>query len=151
MWATLLVARQLEILLPVSHRPHNDRLTAGRVPEQATHVWKNAQLGVKLSEFDLKYIPKTSVKGRALADFVKYTISHQGDETPGEPKDAMCWMVIFDGAANEAGGEAGVVPESLEGLITKHALRFGSKIPIMWLGMRLCWQGLRLFRLRRMG
>lgn len=69
------------------------------------------------------------MKGQALADFmVECTIPHHGDEAPGELENAKFLVVNIDAAANEAGRGTGVILEFLEGLVTKHALKFGFKV-----------------------
>ena len=81
-----------------------------------------------LGAFDIKYIPRTSIKGQILADlvaeFVEPLVEVATRETsmdgklveavsmPGPP----CWKVYIDGAANQR--------ESTMGLVLKKSLRF---------------------------
>src|SRR3954465_8136070 len=82
--------------------------------------------GVELSEFDLKYVSRSSMKGQVMADFVVECTIPQPEDEP-QDKELQPWILHVDGASNEQGGGAGVVIESPEGLVTEHALRFGFK------------------------
>ena len=81
---------------------------------------------IELSEFDIRYRPKTVIKGQVLADFVM-------EFTSAEPaKDAQTtidlfstWKLFVDGASNVQGSEAGLILTSPEGIDIEYALRFG--------------------------
>ncbi|XP_075662974.1 uncharacterized protein LOC142632463 [Castanea sativa] len=65
---------------------------------------------IELSEFDIKYRPRTTIKGQVVADFiVEFTNAKgQGIEYPQ-------WNVFTDGSSNKGAGGAGVVFQSPEG------------------------------------
>ena len=91
-------------------------------PETSRKLMKWA---IELSEFDIRYRPKTAIKGQALADFVM-------EFTPAEPaKDAQTtndlsiWKLSVDGASNAQGSGAGLILTSPEGIDIEYALRFG--------------------------
>ncbi|GKU90818.1 hypothetical protein SLEP1_g4769 [Rubroshorea leprosula] len=76
---------------------------------------------VELSEYDLKFQPRTTIKGQAIADFLVECISAtEGDK----PFDYPPWVLYVDGAANIEGSGAGAVLIGPEGFKSEHALRF---------------------------
>ena len=95
-------------------------------------LW-NTILGV----FDVKYMPRTSIKGQVLADLVA-EFAEPPIETPFElhvmegkpigmastPKPP-CWKVYVDGAANQRGSGVGLVLITPEGATTEKSLRLG--------------------------
>ncbi|GKV31333.1 hypothetical protein SLEP1_g40029 [Rubroshorea leprosula] len=76
---------------------------------------------IKLSEYDLKFQPRTTIKGQAVADFLVECLSVTvGDKAPEHP----VWVLYVDGAANIEGSGAGAVLVGPDGFKFKHALRF---------------------------
>ncbi|GKV51633.1 hypothetical protein SLEP1_g58269 [Rubroshorea leprosula] len=76
---------------------------------------------VELSEYDLKFQPRTTIKGQAAADFLVECVSTTVKEkTPKHP----VWVLYVDGAANIEGSGAGAVLLGLDGFKSEHALRF---------------------------
>ncbi|GKU96922.1 hypothetical protein SLEP1_g10102 [Rubroshorea leprosula] len=62
---------------------------------------------VELSEYDLKFQPRTTIKGQAVADFLVECISATKEKkAPEHP----VWVLYVDGAANIEGSGAGAVP-----------------------------------------
>ena len=90
-----------------------------------------------LGAFDIKYMPRTSIKGQVLADlvteFVEPLVEIVAEEqnmegksvglisTPGPP----CWKVYVDGTANQRGFGVGLVLISPEEAIIEKSLRLG--------------------------
>ena len=90
-----------------------------------------------LGAFDIKYMPRTSIKGQVLADLVaKFTeppveilTEQRGVEgklvdvisTPKPP----CWKLYVDDATNQRGSGVGLVLISLERATIKKSLRLG--------------------------
>ena len=74
---------------------------------------------VELSEFDISYLPRSSIKAQCLADFVAETTF--GDE---ECQSTESWRIFVDGARCEAGGGAGVVLEGPSSFSHEYALNF---------------------------
>ena len=80
---------------------------------------------IELSKFDIRYKPKTAIKGQVLADFVmEFTpiklskATHAGDDLP-------IWKLSVDGASNAQGSGEGLILTSPEGIDIEYALRFG--------------------------
>ncbi|GKV04724.1 hypothetical protein SLEP1_g16838 [Rubroshorea leprosula] len=76
---------------------------------------------VELSEYDIKFQPRTTIKGQAVADFLVECISTANEEkAPEHP----AWVLYVDGAANIEGSGAGAVLVGPDGFRSEHALRF---------------------------
>ena len=71
---------------------------------------------IELSEFDIRYKPRTTVKGQVLADFImEFTPSNtpaQPTETTQLALDLPIWRLSVDGAANSQGSGAGLIMTS---------------------------------------
>ncbi|GKV11500.1 hypothetical protein SLEP1_g22757 [Rubroshorea leprosula] len=76
---------------------------------------------VELSEYDLKFHPRTTIKGQAVADFlVECAPAAVKEKAPEHP----VWVLYVDGAANVEGSGAGAVLLGPDGFKSEHALRF---------------------------
>ena len=80
---------------------------------------------IELSEFDIRYKPKTTIKGQVLADFVMEFTSAAPDENNQTMTDLPIWKLSVDGALNAQGSGAGLILTSPEGIDIEYALRFG--------------------------
>jgi len=100
----------------------------------ADYTGRIAKWGTILGAFDIKYMPRTSVKGQVLANLVTEFI-----ETPSEDKleeqnmdeklvgiislqGPLSWKVYVDGAANYRGSGVGLVPVSPERITIEKVL-----------------------------
>ncbi|GKV28123.1 hypothetical protein SLEP1_g37209 [Rubroshorea leprosula] len=76
---------------------------------------------VELSEYDLKFQPRTTIKGQAVADFLvecaPVTVKEKAPEY-------LVWVLYVDGVANVDGSGAGAVLLGPDGFKSEHALRF---------------------------
>ncbi|XP_072056333.1 uncharacterized protein [Arachis hypogaea] len=76
---------------------------------------------IELSEFDIQYQPRSSVKSQYLADFVaEFTGSSPNEDTEN-------WVLFVDGASNPQGSGAGILLQNPKGVIIEHSLRFSFK------------------------
>ena len=91
-------------------------------PESSRRMIKWA---IELSEFDIKYKPRTAVKGKILAYFIMEFTPAQSTEATQLAPDLPIWRLFVDEAANAQGSDAGLILTSLDGIDTKYALRFG--------------------------
>ena len=84
---------------------------------------------IELSEFDIRYKPRTTVKGQVLVDFImEFTPSNtltKPTETTQLALDLLIWRLSVDGAANSQGSRVGLILTSPEGIDVEYALRFG--------------------------
>ena len=91
-------------------------------PETSRRLMKWA---IELSEFDIRYKPKTAIKGQVLADFVMEFTSAEPAKDAETTTDLCIWKLSVDGASNAQGSGAGLILTSLEGIDIEYALRFG--------------------------
>ena len=84
---------------------------------------------IELSKFDIKYRPRTAVKGQVLADFiVEFTPSNAPallTVTTQLAPNLPIWRLSVDGAANSQGRRAGLILTSPNGIDVEYVLRFG--------------------------
>ncbi|KAK0594559.1 hypothetical protein LWI29_024543 [Acer saccharum] len=96
-------------------------------PEESSRLTKWA---IKLSEFDVEYLPRTAIKGQAVADFmVEFTepsmeVARMMVE---QTKKTFRWQLRVDGSSNTHGSGAGVVVSTPERDSVECALRFDFK------------------------
>uniref|UniRef100_A0A2N9FQ06 Uncharacterized protein n=1 Tax=Fagus sylvatica TaxID=28930 RepID=A0A2N9FQ06_FAGSY len=89
--------------------------------------------GAHLGAYDVRYRPRTSIKGQVLADFVaEFAPEHSELPTIEEhPRSAEqvkgknWWTLYVDGAANSRGSGLGIVLISSEGEMLEQAVRLG--------------------------
>jgi len=79
---------------------------------------------VELSEFDIQYEPRGSIRGQVYADFVA-ELSPGG--APKEVELGSQWVLLVDGSSNQQGSGAGIVLEGPNGVLIEKALRFAFK------------------------
>ncbi|GKV48032.1 hypothetical protein SLEP1_g54871 [Rubroshorea leprosula] len=76
---------------------------------------------IELSEYDLKFQPRTAIKGQAVVDFlVECAPAAVREKAPEHPM----WVLYVDGAANVEGSGAGAVLLGPDSFKSEHALRF---------------------------
>jgi len=78
---------------------------------------------VELSEFDIQYEPRGSIKGQVYADFVA-ELSPGGEQ---EVEAGSQWLLSVDGYSNQQGSGTGIVLEGPNGVLIEQALRFAFK------------------------
>ena len=83
---------------------------------------------IELSEFDIRYKPRTTVKGQVLADFIMEFIP---SNTPVQPTETTqlalglpIWRLSVDGATNSQGSSAGLFLTSPDEIDVEYALIF---------------------------
>ena len=80
---------------------------------------------IELSEFDIRYKPRTAIKGQVLADFIMEFTSTEPTEIAQLASDLLIWRLFIDGATNAQGSGAGFILTSPDGIDVEYALRFG--------------------------
>ena len=91
-----------------------------------------AKWAIELGEHDIKYKPRTAIKGQIIADFIAESSKNSNSETLGgtttlKPKtqeETPFWTLYIDGASSEEGSGAGLILADLDGKEVTHALRF---------------------------
>ena len=101
----------------------------------ADYTGRVAKWGIILGAFDIKYMPRTSIKGHVLTDLVAEFIEPQIEELESaENMDEKlvgtisqyrlpAWEVYVDGASNQKGSRIGLVLMSPEKVIIEKSLR----------------------------
>ena len=91
-------------------------------PEVSGRLMKWA---IELSEFDIRYKPKTAIKGQVLADFImEFTLAEPAQNAQAT-NNLPIWKLSVDEALNAQGSGAGLILTSPEGIDIEYALRFG--------------------------
>lgn len=109
------------------------------VLRSADYTGRIAKWGTILGAFDIRYMPRTAIKGQVLADlvaeFAEPTL--EGMEMSGSPSadgklvntvsqhEHNRWRAHIDGAVNQRGSGVGLVLVSPEGLTIEKSLRLG--------------------------
>ena len=91
-------------------------------PETSGRLMKWA---IELSEFDIRYRPKTAIKAQVLADFIMEFTSAEPAKDAQATTDLSTWKLSVDGALNAQGSGVGLILTSPEGIDIEYALRFG--------------------------
>ena len=96
--------------------------------------------GTILKAFDIKYMPRTFIKGQVLVDlvaeFTEPPLQEEGEKQRMEGKSVetislqgpLSWKSYVDGAANQRGFGVGIVVISLEKITIEKSLRLGFSI-----------------------
>ena len=131
---TILAIVQATRKLPHYFQAHTvvvlTQLPLKSVLRSADYTGRIAKWGTILGAFDIRYIPRTAIKGQVLADlvaeFAEPTL--EGMEMSGSPSvdgklvstvsqhEHNRWRAHIDGAVNQRGSGAGLVLVSLEGI-----------------------------------
>ena len=103
----------------------------------ADYTGRIAKWGTILGAFDIKYMPRTSVKGQVLVDliakFIETPVENESNEHYMDEKsvglivvqEPLQWKVYVDGAANQKGSGVGLVLILPEKLVVEKSLRLG--------------------------
>ena len=101
----------------------------------ADYTGRIAKWGTILRGFDIKYMPRTSVKEQVLVDLVaefaessleeEARVQGMGEKSVGaiSLQEPTCWKVYVDGVANQRGSGVGLVLISPERITTEKSLR----------------------------
>ena len=99
------------LMKQILHKPE----TSGRLVKWA----------IELSEFNIRYKTRTTIKGKVLANFIMEFTSTEPTETTQLAPDLPIWRLSIDGAANAKGNGAGLILTSPDGISVEYALKFG--------------------------
>ncbi|KAL0444491.1 UNVERIFIED_CONTAM: hypothetical protein Slati_2171800 [Sesamum latifolium] len=78
---------------------------------------------IELSEYDISYVPRTTIKAQALADFISEVA---GMPIEGTPSDHVSLLHV-DGSSTTQGSGADIVITSPQGEDLEFAVKFGFK------------------------
>ena len=78
------------------------------------------QWAIELSQFDIKYLPRTAIKAQALADFIaEFTFPDKDNPT----NDAKRWTIQTNGSSTKKRGGVEVVINTPDGEILKYGVQ----------------------------
>ncbi|XP_075669634.1 uncharacterized protein LOC142639317 [Castanea sativa] len=92
--------------------------------KRSNFTGKIAKWGIRLGSFNIRYRPRSSMKGQVLSDFV-------AEFSPRKELEIVChvevhpWKVFVDGTSSALGATAGIVIITLEGIKLEHSFRLG--------------------------
>ncbi|KAL0413829.1 UNVERIFIED_CONTAM: Ribonuclease HI [Sesamum radiatum] len=78
---------------------------------------------LELSEYDISYMPRTTIKAQALADF----ISEMAEITIKDESQGQRWLLHVDGSSTTQGSGAGIVITTPQGEDLEFAIKFEFK------------------------
>ena len=111
------------------------QLSLKTILRSADYTGRIAKYGTILGAFDIKYMPRTSVKGQVLVDLVAEFTEPEIEELPSNGNmderlvgmiSQYClptWEVHVDGASNQKGSRVGLVLMSPEKVVIEKSLR----------------------------
>ncbi|KAL0319823.1 UNVERIFIED_CONTAM: hypothetical protein Sradi_5243800 [Sesamum radiatum] len=78
---------------------------------------------IELSEYDISYLPRTTIKAQALADFVSEMTGTTQEEVPG----ARPWLLHVDGSSTAQESRADIILTPSQGDDMEFAVKFKFK------------------------
>ena len=111
------------------------RLPLKTILQSADYTGRVAKWGTILGAFDIKYMPRTSIKGQVLLDLLAEFTEPQIEELPSVRNmdeklvgtishyRLPTWEVYVDGASNQKGAGIGLVLMSTEEVVIEKSLR----------------------------
>ena len=111
------------------------QLSLKTILQSVDYTGRITKWGTILGAFDIKYMPRTSIKGQVLADLVAEFIEPEIEELPpvGNMDEKLVgmisqdrlptWEVYVDGASNQKGSRVGLVLMSSEKVVIEKSLR----------------------------
>ncbi|KAL0373476.1 UNVERIFIED_CONTAM: hypothetical protein Sradi_3263300 [Sesamum radiatum] len=124
--ALVVTARRLRLYFlshPIGVRTNTPlKQTLGK-PDTSGRLVKWA---MELSEYDISYLPRTTIKAQVLADFVSKMTKMSIKGTSQE----QTWLLHVDGSSTTQGSGAGIVITTPQGEDLEFAIKFGFKASI---------------------
>jgi len=105
--------------------------------QSADYTGRIAKWGTILGAFDIRYMPRTAVKGQVLADLIAEFAEPKPEEGGGalnpdgklisavSQQEPSCWKAHINSAANQRCSRVGLVLVSPEGITIEKSLRLG--------------------------
>ncbi|XP_019442261.1 PREDICTED: uncharacterized protein LOC109346977 [Lupinus angustifolius] len=106
------------------HQYFQSHLTVVRTNQPIRQILHKPELAgrmitwsIELSQFDIRFEPRTVVKSQVLSDFVAELTAPEGDRE-------QVWTIFVDGSSNPRGSGAGILLEDGQGITIEHSLTF---------------------------
>ena len=127
------------------------QLSLKTILRSVDYTGRIAKWGIILGAFDIKYMPRTSIKGHVLSNLVAEFIEPKIEELPpiGNMDEKLVgtisqyrlltWEVYVDGASNQKGSGVGLVLVSPEKVVIEKSLRLDFSSQIMRPSTKLYW------------
>ena len=96
-----------------------------QIPHKQETSRRLVKWAIELSEFDIRYKPRKTIKGQVLVDSIMEFTSTKPTKTAQLAFGLLIWRLSVDGAANAQGSEAGLILTSPDGIDVEYALSFG--------------------------
>ena len=96
--------------------------------QKANYTWRVAKWATILGAYDIKYMPRTSIKSQVLTDLVAEFDEPSFEENGERPislQEPLSWKVCVDDITNQRGSGVGLVVVSPEIIIIEKSLRLG--------------------------
>jgi ribonuclease HI len=102
--------------------------------QKANFTGQISKWGAKISALDVKYLPKTAIKGQVLSDFVAELTpasGHKGSSATAFHQDSLeslgWWKIYVDGASNAKGSGTRVVIITPDDMVIEQSVRLNFK------------------------
>ncbi|XP_066161938.1 uncharacterized protein [Oryza sativa Japonica Group] len=120
LYAVIMTSRKLRHYFQAHRVTVVSSFPLGEVVRNRDVVGCIAKWVVELSQFDVHFVPRTTIKSQVLADFVAdWTML---DNRSDSQTDSETWTMAFDGAFNSQGAGTGFILTSPSGDQFKHAI-----------------------------
>ena len=100
----------------------------GTIVHNRDVVGRIAQWSIELGQYAIQFVPRTTIKSQALADFVAEWINPELDKASQNPEH---WLMLYDGAECKNSAWAAVVLVSLEGDAMRYAIQIDFTNPTL--------------------
>ena len=97
--------------------------SAGEEVREILSAGRLVQWSIELSEFDINYRPRTTIKAQALVDFIAEFTSKDNEPTEEEKDQASRWTIHTKGSSTKNVDGIGIILKSPEGDVIKQAIR----------------------------
>ena len=98
----------------------------GTIVHNLDVVGRIAQWSAELGQYDIEFVPRTTIKWHALVDFVAEWTNPKLEEATQNPEH---WLMFYDGAKCKNGAGAGVILISLEGNAMRYTIQIDFNDP----------------------
>jgi hypothetical protein len=119
-YAVLIMSRKLSHNFQAHQIDVHTSTTLGEILNNRKATRKIAKWVIELSMYDIIYKPRTTIKDRALSDFM---VEWTKTQTPPKERELEYWTINFDGSLQLQGAGAGILVTSPKGESFKYVLQ----------------------------